>query len=431
MTAFLTWANLKGTGEPTGITLPNRLAQEKNVKGFGAVGDGIADDRAAIQAAIDAVSGANRGVIYFPPGTYLIGSPGLVFDPGGGVAESIIFRGVGKLSKLTATFAGYILSNTASSGNSGLVIFENLWFENSSLDTASGGIKWGGDQGVAIRNCSFGNIMNGFTSVTGLFATSINDCQFVGPASGGGVGSFGIKVGTGGSFECSACDIFGFQYGIALMGGGATLHALRFENNGYAIYTGYGGDTSSGVAIIDCAGEANDEFLHLLSFNNSVVMGCNSDGHLASPYSSTNASHYGTYLVNGNGNTFISCSMADAYDTAAWYISDASQAGNIYINCNASNAGGPTTGLTTTWSINGTPKNGTTFIGCRSNTVDYAGAPNMPVATFSTLPTSPVLGTMCSITDAASASVGASVTAGSSSNKYLLWYNGTNWIRVV
>ncbi len=41
-----------------------------NVKSFGAVGDGVTDDTAAIIATIAAAT-ANGGVVYFPPGTYL------------------------------------------------------------------------------------------------------------------------------------------------------------------------------------------------------------------------------------------------------------------------------------------------------------------------------------------------------------------------
>lgn len=37
---------------------------------FGAVGDGVHDDTAAIQAALNAVSGTNGGVVFFPPGFY-------------------------------------------------------------------------------------------------------------------------------------------------------------------------------------------------------------------------------------------------------------------------------------------------------------------------------------------------------------------------
>lgn len=42
-----------------------------NVRDFGALGDGVANDTAAIQAAIDSLS-ATGGTIYFPQGTYLI-----------------------------------------------------------------------------------------------------------------------------------------------------------------------------------------------------------------------------------------------------------------------------------------------------------------------------------------------------------------------
>lgn len=45
-----------------------------NVKDFGAVGDNVIDDTAAIQAAIDACAAAGGGRVYFPVGTYFLGS---------------------------------------------------------------------------------------------------------------------------------------------------------------------------------------------------------------------------------------------------------------------------------------------------------------------------------------------------------------------
>ncbi len=43
-----------------------------NVKNYGAVGDGTTDDRVAIQEAVDAAFDAGGGVVYFPPGTYIV-----------------------------------------------------------------------------------------------------------------------------------------------------------------------------------------------------------------------------------------------------------------------------------------------------------------------------------------------------------------------
>lgn len=51
----------------SGYTVEDKLAQTVSVRDFGAVGDGVTDDTAAIQAAIDASTGK---VLFFPTGTY-------------------------------------------------------------------------------------------------------------------------------------------------------------------------------------------------------------------------------------------------------------------------------------------------------------------------------------------------------------------------
>lgn len=43
-----------------------------NVEDYGAVHDGVTDDTAAIQAAIDAAYDAGGGVVYFPAGLYIV-----------------------------------------------------------------------------------------------------------------------------------------------------------------------------------------------------------------------------------------------------------------------------------------------------------------------------------------------------------------------
>ncbi|HEY4457407.1 MAG TPA: glycosyl hydrolase family 28-related protein, partial [Pseudonocardiaceae bacterium] len=44
-----------------------------NVRDYGATGNGITDDAKAIQAAVAAVTGTG-GTVYFPPGTYKVGT---------------------------------------------------------------------------------------------------------------------------------------------------------------------------------------------------------------------------------------------------------------------------------------------------------------------------------------------------------------------
>lgn len=48
------------------------LRTRVDVTNYGATGDGATDDTAAIQAALDAAHAAGGGVVYFPPGTYII-----------------------------------------------------------------------------------------------------------------------------------------------------------------------------------------------------------------------------------------------------------------------------------------------------------------------------------------------------------------------
>ena len=146
-TPFTSFA-FPATGAPTPRTMPDRLAEIKNVKDFGAVGNGTTDDTVAIQKAVNWTSGANRGVIFFPPGTYKVSAP-ITFNYDG--EHSIIFQGVGNLSTITGNFPGYILDRSNGNPTSGIRVVRDLKIGN--FNGAGGGIRMMGTVGGSIENC--------------------------------------------------------------------------------------------------------------------------------------------------------------------------------------------------------------------------------------------------------------------------------------
>lgn len=53
--------------------IAHTMGDVKNVKHYGATGDGVTDDTAAIQSAVDEVEADGGGTVYLPPGKYVVG----------------------------------------------------------------------------------------------------------------------------------------------------------------------------------------------------------------------------------------------------------------------------------------------------------------------------------------------------------------------
>lgn len=124
-TPFTTFA-FPGTGSPTSRTTPDRIGDIFNVKEYGALGNGAHDDTANIQAAITQAS--SNGIIFFPKGSYKTTAPVLV--PQG---SSLILRGEGNGSSISANFNGFVFDNLSSPYNaaSGISVVEQLLIQNS------------------------------------------------------------------------------------------------------------------------------------------------------------------------------------------------------------------------------------------------------------------------------------------------------------
>lgn len=103
-----------GTGA-VATNVQSKLREFVSVKDFGAVGDGVADDTAAIQAAINAATGKK---LFFPVGTYRLtagltvsSAVGLVLDPSATLDYSGVAAGTSLGQRIAVTFSGAVGSD--------------------------------------------------------------------------------------------------------------------------------------------------------------------------------------------------------------------------------------------------------------------------------------------------------------------------------
>ena len=181
-----------GTGA-TARTIDSKLKEVVSVKDFGAVGDGVANDTAAILAAIN--SNASFLEVYIPPGTYRLSSPLIInrqnltltgagrattLYPDAGVTAIELAQGNGVSLTVLRDFRIY--GNTNATGGIALGGFfvafcqiHNLSIENFT-SMGSFGVKMSKVQELDIFNCYIADNYNNviFPNVAGNYATSVH-----------------------------------------------------------------------------------------------------------------------------------------------------------------------------------------------------------------------------------------------------------------
>jgi len=135
-----------GTGA-VATTVQTKLRESVSVKDFGAVGDGVTDDTAAIQAA--ATSLTNGGILFFPPGTYKITTAITMQDKtevhGSGIGATLIQSTAANTSGAFLSSAGNLNSNVVSRtyfGCFNLSIDLGHTLDTTSTSAAFSGGKW-------------------------------------------------------------------------------------------------------------------------------------------------------------------------------------------------------------------------------------------------------------------------------------------------
>jgi Pectate lyase superfamily protein len=274
-----------------------KLAQTVSVKDFGAVGDGVTDDKAAIQAALNAVD-----TVQFPDGTYLLGSKVNLNS------NNVLIGSGATILWNASSFANAIEGSAVTN-----VAIEGLKFESSMAVTASEtyGIKVTDCQQVKVTNCQ---------------SSSVN--LFLAASSGANYAAV-VTDETNVGFNCSAdivvsnCIVDGpGQVSQASQGGIYMQYVQRFavtncvvKNAGHGVQY-YGGDSNPAVN----GAVANERKCKLGSISNCVI---------------ENIEGGGVFGSMGDGIVVSSCSVKNCNDVGIDFegSNNCAATGNYLSNC--------------------------------------------------------------------------------------------------
>lgn len=284
-----------------------KMREAVSVADFGAVGDGVTDDRAAIQAALDAAGDGQR--VYFPgAGPYLVGATGLLVTGKSGLEltgrATIKFGGVSANSAYTLGPVGLLFDACTRSGVSG------LRFDGNAQ----------GQGAVGFKNCT-----DCFIDACEVYACATTDGQIV------SAGSTRTRISNN-----TVRDSTGATRGIWI----GNLSALEMDADclisGNRVY----GNDATGIVVTSVGGAVSDNY----SCDNNGS-GINFPG--ANGYSAKRITCTGNTC---NGNAFHGFQSDVAYTSDADLSQDIVIAGNV---CNGNDGSGIYTVNCRGWTISG------------------------------------------------------------------------------
>lgn len=180
-----------------------------NVKNYGAVGDGVTDDSAAIQAAVNACLATGKGTpgkatVYFPPGAYRLGTT--IFIPN----SLIQIKGEGASGVTAPSWRG----STIIDGGAGTGFYFTGFGDLGSWTVSDLGFTgFIGTAAIRVRDTYEGLITNcGFYDMTATAAVYLQNC---------------------GATQVTNCQFSGLPFGVYDVGG----HNNNLSINSFYCYT--------------------------------------------------------------------------------------------------------------------------------------------------------------------------------------------------
>jgi len=262
------YGKINATGKSTFDSISSNIANVFNVKRYGVVADGIAEDSTGIKAAF-AAAGVSGGTVFFPRGTYKC-SAQLVMPWNSGTLLAKPITIIGETSDLN-----YFAPNTTLNGGSTL----DLRYAGNN-----GKIVARGKGGLTIRNMAFVN-NNTTDSATFIIilgtTTHIQECKFIGNSTYKNTAiQFGGNTINPFSFDGSDTSCFiGFNTSIRDNNFGHFNRVMYIKGNasgliidGNAIYPG------DGLAAIEDDIYSGSDHHDALQISNNFIDGGGYDG---------------------------------------------------------------------------------------------------------------------------------------------------------
>jgi hypothetical protein len=305
----------------------------RNVKAFGATGDGVTDDSAAIQAAADAIPDTG-GVLYFPEGTYAI-ETGIVLPS----SRNITIKGACRTDTLLITTSAITMFTCPS--NLGYV-FEDITLFGPSLGTTSVGVSFSVDlttalavfnrcdlfafdtmvdlvggtvnslgKGLSVIDCTWDTFSGGITIDAGaadsqvtLMGSSFTEFQLVGDPD----------------VNAHACE-FTYDDAEFSVGHGEFVNC-RFAQQGgcLGVLVTTTAPTRRSTKFVGCSFDSqvnSTRFIDLIAVDGAVVVGCHFDG--------TNVTGKAIRTTGDGGNIANNTGTCDVLESG-------SSDGNLYSN---------------------------------------------------------------------------------------------------
>lgn len=342
----------------------------RNVKDFGATGDGVTDDTAAINATIVACNAAGGGTVYLPVGSYLVSGAGISLLSGVTLKGSTrhtpwFFPNVGSRIVCSSVMSSPLVSITSET----YYAIEDISFACVSGTTTAPTIQVGGSTrggmgnfqniessylgGIYTANCDrlrFDNVV--LQNWTGMYGFSFTDTTIImmtwcaSAPNGVGTSAAGPyaahwKVDGSGSLTMLNCGGAGTPYyGIDILNA-ISLSLFDWENNGAT------------QAVVHVTGSGNGDINFIRPYNNGAACvnavqvdgTCNLDGFL---FTEGNVGSYTGSFLNvspSSGNTVRSrvtnCYISDTSDSPVFNFAGSSANWNISGNTLVSNAAAP------------------------------------------------------------------------------------------